>query len=169
MNKKRYLILVAIIIFIFLSLFTFANPFEKEEINDSRVLDEIEEDELVEEKLDNTIITNPVPNIIDIEDNSYDLALNAVVRAEVSLEKEKYNIALSLTNNVKDEVKKVELEERLEKVLDTIDLINLVKELIEKTNTSKNKIELDGARDYEKTNEMFIKFNYVLCIIMHTK
>ena len=29
MNKKRYLILIALVVFVFLAVFTFANPFEK--------------------------------------------------------------------------------------------------------------------------------------------
>ena len=170
MNKKRYLIIIAIIIFIFLALFTFANPLENEEgePNDNRVLEEIEEEDVInnvqndkntdEESEEETPVYNNhgvnINTILKVEDNSYELALNAVIKAEVSLQEDKYIIALDLVSKVTDEDKKEELEERLELVLDTMELIELVKELVEMTGGAKNLKELDTARDYQVSNEI---------------
>ena len=51
MDKKKYLITIAVVVFAFLTVFTFANPFDKEEKELSgNVLEEIEEDDLEQEK-----------------------------------------------------------------------------------------------------------------------
>ena len=55
MNKKRYLIVIALIIFLFLALFTFANPFNDGE--SGKPLEEIEED-ASQETQDETIVEN---------------------------------------------------------------------------------------------------------------
>ena len=165
MNKKRYWIILILLLFIFLALFTFANPLGDGDANDNRVLEEIEEDDLInkeEEKEQTTTVDVPKYNEhgvnvdkIVVEDNSYELALNAVIKAEVTLEKDNYDIASDLVDKVTDKDKKAELEERLEDVLNSINVRELVETLVKMTKSSTTKLELEDARKYNNSNEVF--------------
>ena len=167
MNKKRYLIIIIILIFLFLTIFSFANPFgnEEGEPNDNRVLEEIEEEDLInkEEQEETKPVDTPnynnhgvnVTNKEEVEeDNSYELALEAVKKAEVTLDKDNYDKALELVNKVTDSDKKEELEERLEEVLNSINVKELVEKLVKMTKSSTNKVELDAARKFNTSNDI---------------
>ena len=173
MNKKRYLIIIIILIFLFLTIFSFANPFGngEGEPNDNRVLEEIEEEDLInqdQQEETNTVDTptynNHGVNVTDKtedkeEDNSYELALEAVKKAEVTLDKDNYDKALELVNKVTDSDKKEELEERLVEVLNSINVKELVEKLVKKTKSSTNKEELDAARKFNDSNEISDKIS----------
>ena len=165
MNKKKYLIIIAIVVFAFLAVFTFANPFDKEEKpNDNRVLEEIkeedlekEEDIIIEEIEEETVVVVPEYPIYNnhgvaqkpqiVIDNSYDLALEAVEKSEDELTVETLEEATKLVEKVKDEDKKAELEERLTEVKEIIELTNIVDALVKDVIQVENKDELDNIRE----------------------
>ena len=160
MNKKRYLIVIALIIFLFLALFTFANPFNDGEVG--KPLEEIEEDatnknEEKEEVKDTQDEEQEEIKEVVQEDNSYDLALKAVEKAEISLDEKDYDFALDLVNKVTDKDKKQTLEERLDEVLNSINVRELVETLVKMTKSSKDKADLDSARKFNTDNEVFDK------------
>ena len=160
MNKKRYLIVIALIIFLFLALFTFANPFNDGE--GGNPIEEIEEDatnknEEKEEVKDTQDEEQEEIKEVVQEDNSYDLALKAVEKAEISLDEKDYDFALDLVNKVTDKEKKETLEERLDEVLNFINARELVEALVKMTKSSKDKADLDSARKFNIDNEVFDK------------
>ena len=160
MNKKRYLIVIALIIFLFLALFTFANPFNDGE--GGNPIEEIEEDatnknEEKEEVKDTQDEEQEEIKEVVQEDNSYDLALKAVEKAEISLDEKDYDFALDLVNKVTDKDKKETLEERLDEVLNSINARELVETLVKMTKSSKDKADLDSARKFNTDNEVFDK------------
>lgn len=170
MNKKRYLILIAIVIFIFLALFTFANPLNNGEENDNRVLEEIEEEDVIEqeevevEEKEEVIKPIVVPQynnhgvtinkVTEVEDKSYEFAKEAVEKAEITLSIDDLVSASKLVEKVKDEDKKEELEEKLGSVLEIIELNDLVDTLVEDVKSAKNKTDMDSARKFVETNDL---------------
>jgi len=159
MNKKRYLIIIVILLFLFLTIFSFANPFGNgNEKTNNKPLEEIEEEDLInkeEVKEETKPVVGPTyDNNQTLEDNSYELALEAVKKAEVTLSVEDYDKALVLVAKVKDKEKKEELEERLDEVLNSINVKELVEKLVKMTKESTNKKELDAAREFNTSNEI---------------
>ena len=153
--------------FLFLTIFSFANPFGNKDgdVNNNKPLEEIEKDDLInkeESKEESKPII--VPNYNDhgveiLEDDSYELALEAVKKAEISLNRNDYDNALELVNKVTDKDEKKELEERLEEVLNSINLKELVEKLVEMAKSSTNKNELDEAREFNISNEILDKIS----------
>ena len=168
MNKKRYLIIIAIVIFIFLALFTFANPLNNEEgeTNDNRVLEEVEEDDLAEqeeqqdekEETEEQAVIAPEYPIYNnhgvvqkpqVEvDTSYEVALKAVEKLEITLNNEDLEETTKLVEKVKDEEKKEKLEERLEVIFEIFSLTEDIETLVSKVNNASNKADMDSSRSF---------------------
>lgn len=176
MNKKRYLILIALVIFIFLALFTFANPLNKGEENDNRVLEEIEEEDVIEQEKEEEKDETTKPIIIPqynnhgvtinkdekeeiVEDKSYELALKAVEKVEITLSNSDFEKALDLVLKVSDKDKKAELLDRVSAVLEIIDLTDVVNTLVDNVNAAKSKADMNSARNYAVTNEIAKRLN----------
>ena len=166
-GKKKYIIAIVLFIFIGLMLFTFANPLGDDdskrlengdqsdvEDDDSDREDDGQDDDTITDDEDET--TDNVINTIPVVDNSYELALQAVINAEEKLDEESYNTALDLVNNVTDN-RKEELSDRLEEVKNSIDAIALVEQLESKVNTSADKDDMDDARDFRVDEEIIEK------------
>ena len=162
MDKKK---IIGIVVFIVLGLFifTFANPGpstldpvevpgqEDQETDDDKQQEE-EKEEQDEEKQDET-----VGNIGDEEQNEtlvdyYQLALEAIEKAEESLLQNDVDSAKDLVENVNNN--KQDLVDRVENVQNVIDYNKLLTELENKTNSSTNKDELNSARDYNTSTEL---------------
>lgn len=173
MNKKKYLIVIALVIFIFLALFAFANPLNnKEEVNDNKEIEEKEEDVLKEEKEEDVLkeekeqsvivnnhgvtITNKPQIAID---NSYEKALEAVVKAEITLNAEALDTASKLVEIVKNETKKAELEERLVEVIEIIDLTDIIDVLVKNVKAAISKADMNSARNYVVVNKIPERLN----------
>ena len=166
MNKKRYLIIIIILLFLFLTIFSFANPFGNGGGNpNNKPLEEIEEEDLINKEetkpADRPAYDNNEVEIdkVVVEDNSYELALEAVKKAEITLTEEDYDNALVLVGKVNDKEKKEELEKRLDEVLDSIKLKELVEKLVKMTKESTNKDELDEAREFNVSNKILDKIS----------
>lgn len=167
-GKKKYIIAIVLFIFIGLMLFTFANPSgdddskrlengdqsDVEDDDSGREDDGQDDDTITDDEEDETI--DNVINTIPVVDNSYELALQAVINAEEKLDEESYNTALDLVNNVTDN-RKEELSDRLEEVKNSIDAIALVEQLESKVNTSANKDDMNDARDFRADEEIIEK------------
>lgn len=182
MNKKRYLILIAFVIFVFLAVFTFANPLNKAE-DENRVLEEIDENDVIEqeeiEKEEEKEIIEIKPVVIPqynnhgvtinktekeetkeevkeeiVEDMSYELALKAVEKVEITLSDSDYEKALELVLKVTEKDKKEELLDRISAVLEIIDLTDVVNTVVDKVNTAKSKEDMDAAREYVVTKDV---------------
>lgn len=183
MNKKRYLIIIAIIVFAFLAVFTFANPLDNEEgqPNDNRVLEEIEEDlteqeEQKEEQKEEQTVVTPVYPIYNnhgvvqrpqVEvDTSYEVALKAVEKLEITLNNEDLEETTKLVEKVKDEEKKLELAERLEVISEIFNLTEDIETLVNKVNNAANKIDMDSARSFivskDIVNRLDVIYNEVI-------
>jgi len=179
MNKKRYLIIIAIVIFGFLTLFTFANPLNNGEETDNRVLEEIEEDDVIEQEKEE-IEKDEEKEIVEIkpvvvpqynnhgvtidklekeEDKSYDLAFEAVKKVEKTLSEEDLLEASKLVEKVTDKNKQEYLEDRLSFVLEIIDLNDVVDTLVDDVNSAKSKEDMDSARDYMLKNNLTKRLN----------
>ena len=162
MDKKK---VIGIVVFIVLGLviFTFANPAPS-------TLDPVDEpgqedkqpdkDKQPEEgKEDEKDDSETVGNIEDDEEKDesvvdyYQLALEAVIKAEGSLVQDDIDAAKDLINNVNEDLKE-DLVNRVENVQNVVDYNKLLTELENKTNSSTNKDELNSARDYNTTNEL---------------
>ena len=174
MSKKKYLIIIAFVVFVFLAVFTFANPLNnnEEEVNDNRVLEEIEEDditnkdnekeEVVEEDKEVIVPIYPVYNNHGVNinnkpqviDNSYEIALEAVEKAETTFDKETLETASELVDRVKDNSKKEELEERLEEIEEILELIDFVDTLVKDVKQASNKTDMDNIRRNVVANEV---------------
>jgi len=181
MNKKRYLIIIAIMIFIFLALFTFANPLDNEEgqPNDNRVLEEIEEDDLTEqedqeeekEEQEKPVVVTPVYPIYNnhgvvqrpqVEvDTSYEVALKAVEKLEITLNNESFEETVKLVEKVKDEEKKSELVERLEVISEIFNLTEDIETLVNKVNNAANKMDMDSARSFVVSKDIVNRLSII--------
>ena len=175
MNKKRYLILIALIIFVFLAVFTFANPLNKAE-DENRVLEEIEEEDVIEKE---EIKKDEEKEIIEIkpvivpaynnhgvtinkvekeeikeDDNSYELALNAVEKVELTLSAEDLLNASNLIEKITLNDKKEELQERLDVVKEVIDFTDVVNTLVEEVKNAESKEDMDSAREYAVSKDV---------------
>ncbi len=91
------------------------------------------------------------------EDNSYDLALEAVEKAEQELTTDAYDDALELVDKVTDNNLKNQLNDRLDVVKDAIDVRQLVQTLQQKVDDSENLTQLNDARDYRQDNDIINK------------
>ncbi len=175
MNKKKYFIIIAIVIFVFLAIFAFANPLNNEEgePNDNRVLEEIEEDDVInneeeneeQEQKEQQVVAPIYPIYNDhgvnvtnkplvVVDDSYEKALEAVKEAETALDLESLETATKLVKLVKDETKKSKLEERLIEVKEIIDLIDFVDTLVKDVNQATSKSDMDDIREYVVESDM---------------
>jgi len=170
-NKKKVIIAIIVFIFLGLTVFTFANPDEGENnlnggngttenntqnnldnAGDTNTnLDDQNDDTLnvINQDDDNNNNNNDNNNN---EDNSYENALNAVIKAENTIDEESYNTALDLVELVTNEEEKENLSNRLEVVKEGIDVKALVTTLETKTNSATNKEDMDDARNY-RTDE----------------
>lgn len=149
MNKKRYIIVIVLLIFLGLTIFAFANPGKDNELEGTNPGTQEEQGSSEEDKKQEEINTNTVVK----KDNSYDLALEAVIDAEVKLDEESYNKALELVEKVKQNKKK-ELEERLEAVKEALDVAALVKSLEEKATSAASIEDMDVAREYRNSEDI---------------
>ena len=167
-GKKKYIIAIVLFIFIGLMIFTFANPLDDDdtkrldngtqsdiEDDDSGSEDDGQDDEIITDDEDDNATDNVI-NPVPLVDNSYELALQAVINAETKLDEESYNAALDLINKVTDN-RKEELADRLEEVKNSIDVIALVEQLESKVNTSADKDDMDDARDFRADEKIIEK------------
>ena len=167
-GKKKYIIAIVLFIFIGLMIFTFANPLDDDdtkrldngtqsdiEDDDSGSEDDGQDDEIITDDEDDNATDNVI-NPVPLVDNSYELALQAVINAETKLDEDSYNAALDLINKVTDN-RKEELADRLEEVKNSIDAIALVEQLESKVNTSANKDDMNDARDFRADEEIIEK------------
>ena len=163
MDKKK---VVGIVVFIVLGLFifTFANPGpstldpvelpgqgDKEPDQDKQPEEEQDDDDKQDDETDENIKDD---ELVDY----YQLALNAVIKAEESLTQNDIDKAKDLINDVTGN-KKEDLLDRINNVQNIIDFDKLLKELENKTNTATNKDQLDGAREFNLNNELSNKLN----------
>lgn len=162
MDKKK---VIGIVVFIVLGLviFTFANPAPStldpvdEPGQEDKQPDKDKQPE--EDKEDEKDDSETVGNIEDDEEKDesvvdyYQLALEAVIKAEGSLVQDDIDAAKDLINNVNEDLKE-DLVNRVENVQNVVDYNKLLTELENKVNSSTNKDELNSARDYNTTNEL---------------
>ncbi len=90
-------------------------------------------------------------------DDSYELALRAVIEAEEKIDENSVKKAQDLVDKVEDQSKKNELQNRLDEVKDELDVKGLVESLKNQTKSAKSKAELDNARDFRKNKEIVKK------------
>ena len=167
MGKKKYLIIIAAIIFIFLAIFAFANPLNKEEKVDENVIEEVEKDkeenkDKEEEIVEIKPVVEPTYNnhgvTIDkestIEDKSFELASEVLQKAEITLSIEDLDKAIKLIEKVKNEDERKKLEERVDKVIETLDLTNLVNTLVENVNSATSKSDMNKARNFVEEKDL---------------
>ncbi len=182
MNKKKYIIAIVLFIFVGLTVFTFANPRQKEDIKGDKTNNDVvdKNDNANNDDLNNNtndgntndnndnnnnnilpVINNNVNNQIQNNDNSYEKALAAVIDAEEKVNDESYNTALDLVNRVTRDNKKQELQTRLDEVKDGITARKLVNVLAESVNSATDKDNMDAARDFRKDNEIIDRVSKV--------
>lgn len=178
MNRKRYLIIIALIIFLFLALFTFASPFNDgeeskkpiEEIEDNAIKEvqkEQEETEQDEEEIVATpeynshgvTINKPEKEEIKEEDLSYELALKAVEKVEITLSNSDFEKAYDLVLKVSTEDKKSKLLDRVSVVKEIIDLTDIINTLVDNVNAAKSKEDMNSARNYAVKNDIAKRLN----------
>ena len=87
-------------------------------------------------------------------DDSYEKALEAVVKAEKALDQDSYDSAKTLVDKVTDDNKKSELESRLEKVADAIETKELTQELADMVDAAESKEDIEEARNFANENEV---------------
>lgn len=145
MDKKK---IIGIVVFIVLGLFifTFANPgpstLDPVEVpgqEDQETDDDKQQEEEKEEQNEALV-------------DYYQLALEAIKKAEESLLQNDVDSAKDLVENVNNN--KQDLVDRVENVQNVIDYNKLLTELENKTNSSTNKDELNSARDYNTSTEL---------------
>lgn len=181
MNKKKYIIAIVLFIFAGLTVFTFANPRQKEDIKGDKTNNDVvdrndnantsdDSNTNVNNDNDNNdntnnntlpVINNNVNNQNQNNDNSYENALAAVIDAEDKVNDESYNTALDLVNRVTSDNKKQELQTRLDEVKDGITARKLVKTLEDSVNSATEKDHMDSARDFREVNEVVDKISKV--------
>ena len=158
MDKKK---IIAIVVFIALGLFifTFANPapssLDPVEVPGQGESDDESKDEVKgEEEKDEE--DEPVGNVQENDEQDevdyYQLALDAIIKAEQSLIQGDVDSAKDLVEDVDNN--KEDLIDRVENVQNVIDYNKLLTELENKTNSSTNKDELNTARDYNTTTDL---------------
>ena len=163
MDKKK---IIGIVVFIILGLviFTFANPAPStldpvdEPGQEDKQPDKDEQQEEDKESEQEEEDSETVGNIQDEEQDEsvvdyYQLALEAIIKAEGSLVQDDIDAAKDLINNVNEDLKE-DLVNRVENVQNIVDYNKLLTELENKVNSSTNKDELNSARDYNTTNEL---------------
>ena len=163
MDKKK---IVGIVVFVVLGLFifTFANPgpstLDPVEVpgQEDKEPDEDKQQEEDNEEQNDEEQDETVGNIDDNEEQGgtivdyYQLALEAIKKAEESLLQNDVDSAKDLVENVNNN--KQDLVDRVENVQNVIDYNKLLTELENKTNSSTNKDELNSARDYNTSTEL---------------
>ncbi len=163
MDKKK---IIGIVVFIILGLviFTFANPAPStldpvdEPGQEDKQPDKDKQPEEDKENEQDEDDSETVGNIEDEEQDEsvvdyYQLALEAVIKAEGSLVQDDIDAAKDLINNVNEDLKE-DLVNRVENVQNVVDYNKLLTELENKVNSSTNKDELNSARDYNTTNDL---------------
>lgn len=163
MDKKK---IIGIVVFIILGLviFTFANPAPStldpvdEPGQEDKQPDKDKQPEEDKENEQDEDDSETVGNIEDEEQDEsvvdyYQLALEAVIKAEGSLVQADIDAAKDLINNVNEDLKE-DLVNRIENVQNVVDYNKLLTELENKVNLSTNKDELNSARDYNTTNDL---------------
>ena len=169
-NKKKYIIAIVLFVFLGLTIFTFANPGDEEEKlkgNNTEQKEQIQDEEEntdtnggnVNAGTNNEQINQANVAPVVLTDNSYDLALEAVINAEEKIDEDSYEAAVDLVNKVTNNDQKETLEERLEEVKNGIDAKALVEELTKQVETSENKDNMDGAREFRTDEEVVEKVN----------
>lgn len=178
-NKKKVIIAIVLFIFLGLMVFTFANPGdeesnkldgngteEKENSTDgeNNTSNEDNENTITGDNNTNNAVNNQNNNVANnnlaaMADNSYNLALEAVINAEAKIDEESYESAKDLVEKVTNNEQKEALQERLDEVKDGIDAKALVEELTNKVETSENKENMDDARDFREDEEVVSKVN----------
>ena len=161
MDKKK---IIGIVVFIILGLviFTFANPApstldpvdepgqeDKQPDKDEQQEEESEQDEEESETVGNIQDEEQEESVVDY----YQLALEAIIKAEGSLVQDDIDAAKDLIDNVNEDLKE-DLVNRIENVQNVVDYNKLLTELENKVNSSTNKDELNSARDYNTTNDL---------------
>ena len=170
-NKRKYFVLVLFLL-LALMIFAFANPLVEEttDFKDSdNKTEEVEKPEVIvdtdkdEETNYIPVVrpTQPVENEAtteekedEVEDTTYEDALEAVEYAEATHKQEDVEKAKELINKVTDITKKGELEERIAEVEAAIEVMELIKELEYQIATSKAKEDINSAKDYRDENEV---------------
>lgn len=178
-GKKKY---VALILFLLIGLmvFTFANPREDEEKEDNKANtgEVVKEDggkktttnsnvSLVDDQnvvvfnavntgrnVQNALTENVVTSISQTEDDSYAKALEMVKKAEESLLKGDYDGAQYLVNNLDDSNDKTALQDRLDKVLNAINVSDLVANLEKMVRKAASLADMTDARGYNTSNDI---------------
>ena len=178
-GKKKYFALILFLL-IGLMVFTFANPKEDEEKEDKRANtgEVVKEDggkktttnsnvSLVDDQnavvfntvnaernVQNALIANTVAPINQVEDDSYAKALEMVKKAEESLLKGDYDGAQHLVNNLDDSNDKTALQDRLDKVLNAINVSELVANLEKMVKDAVSLADMTSARGYNTSNDI---------------
>ena len=166
MNKKK--IIVAVVVFLLLGtmVYSFATPSDQDDKLEGNNPPTQEQggnqgDEQKDPEDDNQNDDEEDDNTIPVVNNNtnyYQLALEAVIKAEQSLSQDDVDNAKDLIADVNGE-DALELVDRITNVQNTIDFDQLLKELENKTNTSTNKEELDLARKYNIDNDLATKLS----------
>lgn len=171
-GKRKYFVLILFLL-LALMIFAFANPIVEESTDftdNNKGTEEVEKPEVIidTEKEDEDINYIPVVRPVQKEettedkkeevkeeiDTTYEDALAAVEYAEATYKAEDVKKAKELVNKVTDTTKKGELEDRLAEVEAGIEVMKLIEELEYKTAKSKNKEDLNTAKDYRDENEV---------------
>lgn len=178
-GKKKY---IALILFLFLGLmvFTFANPAETEEKEDKKANtgEVVKEDGSKKTTTNNDGLTGEQNVVVfntvnarrnvqtaltgnaavaatnQTEDDSYAKALEMVKKAEESLAKGDYSNAQNLVNNLTDGSSKDELNDRLDKVLNCINVSELVANLEKMVKEATSLTDMTDARGYNTKNDI---------------
>ncbi|MBQ6841063.1 MAG: hypothetical protein IJO63_02980, partial [Bacilli bacterium] len=187
MNKKRYIIVIVLLLFIGLGIFTFANPAgETNELSgNSAASNETSNNtttNTTDDNKDNSDVainqnnnnnnaqnntnnnnnenTNEDDGAEEIIDEAYNKALAAVIEAEEKLSEEAYETAMGLVTEL-DETNpnKENLESRLSEVNNEmiVALVETLKEMTLDALEDKVKEDLDEARDYRTDKEVVEK------------
>ncbi len=176
-GKKKYFALILFLL-IGLMVFTFANPKEDEQKEDKNAnAGEVVKEEVGKKTTTNNgslttdqnvvvnsvnigrnvqaILTeNAVASISQTEDDSYAKALEMVKKAEESLLKGDYDDAQYLVNNLDDGNDKATLQDRLDKVLNAINVSDLVANLEKMVKEASSLTDMNDARSYNTSNDI---------------
>jgi len=177
-GKKKYFALILFLL-IGLMVFTFANPKEDEEKEDEKAnIGEVVKDEVGKTTTTNRNLTEDqnvvvfnavntgrnvqtaltrntdVASLNQIEDDSYAKALEAVKKAEESLIMGDYDSALNLVNNLTDGNDKDALQDRLDEVLNAINVSELVVNLEKMVKEATSLTDMTDARGYNTKNDI---------------
>ena len=177
---KRKIIILAVLLFLFIGLgtFVFANPtqqtLEGNGEGDGNG-DILEPTETPSEDINEDPEVTPSPTPIPVQEETittgtgnnttggavvntiYAQALEAVNRAETSLQQGDVNTAQGLVDQLEQGAAKDELQDRIDQVVNTIDVSALVKELQQMVENAEVKDDMDEARDFRSKEEVVTK------------